>query len=179
MNSYHRDGKAINPQLLLPSLRLLFPSAPSSLRLPARIRRGSRWRACGIFPTAQTSKHMFMIMGWINIGAKNHKRAERTESRKTEMKRRRGIFLMKLFLNPSVILLHYLLLHSPSQPVVIERAEMQYGACVRRRCLRVCVNTRGSLQVCSGLLCSTRCHTNDFFPTINLLKPYFSPVKSF
>lgn len=117
----------------------LFPSAPFSLRLPARIRRGSHWLACGIFPTAQTSKHMFMIMGWINIGAKNHKRAgKKTESRKTEMKRRRGIFLIKLFLNPSVSLLHYLLLCSPSQPVVIERAETQYGGCVSRRCLCVC-----------------------------------------
>lgn len=121
----------------------LFPSAPSSLRLPAQIRRGSRWRACGIFPNAQTSKHMFMIRGWINIGAKNHKRAEKkTESRKTEMKRRRGIFLIKLFLNPSVSLLHYLLLCSPSQPVVIERAEMQYAGCVRRRCLCVCEHVR-------------------------------------
>jgi len=65
--------------------------------------------------------------------------------------------LFKLFLNPSVSL-PCRLLNSPTQPKVIQTAEMQYGCCVRCRCLCGCVHTHVEVySSCANLLFKARC----------------------
>ena len=174
MNSYHRDGKAINPQLLVLFLCLSFCYLLplfSGLDLT-----GSRWRACVIFPLCVQLRHcmcvcvcvcacarradcpnrqMFMIRGKINIGLqKNVKTRKRQKVKKAmggDETEERNIF--KLFLNPSVSL-PCCLLDSPVQPTVVHSAEMQYGCCVRCRCCCMCVyeSTCGGVQVCQPIV---------------------------